>query len=184
MLRTSTTDPLRIDEVRVPGTRGLIGLTICPGKQQADGLSGTWRRDLDADLRAIAAWGASLILNLVEEHEMRALGVADTARRLPEGMAYLRLPIRDAGTPDSSWERQWALTSTGLHGRLRAGERIVVHCKGGLGRTGLVVARLLIEMGTPPAEAVTRVRRARPGAIETDAQLRYVLALPPRGLIS
>jgi len=147
-------------------------------------VSGTWRRNLDVDLKAIAAWGASAIVNLVEEHEMRALGVADTARRLPAGIDYLRLPIPDAGTPDGSWERQWALASPGLHERLRAGERIVVHCKGGLGRTGLVVARLLIELGTPPAEAVARVRRARPGAIETDVQLRYVLALAPRGLTS
>ena len=182
MLRTSTTDPLRIDEVAVPGTRGLIGLTICPGKQQADGVSGHWQRDLDVDLAAIAAWGASLILNLVEDHEMRALGVADTARRLPAGIAYLRLPIRDAGLPDEAWEREWALTSPGLHARLQAGERLVVHCKGGLGRTGLVAARLLVERGTPPAEAVAMVRAARPGAIETVEQYRYVLALAPGSL--
>lgn len=184
MIRTSTTDPLRIDEVPVPGTAGLLGLTICPGKQQADGMSGTWRRSLDVDLQAIAAWGASAIVNLIEDPEMQALGVADTVSRLPAGIAYLRLPIPDASIPDGDWERQWALCSPHLRTRLGAGERIIVHCKGGLGRTGLVVARLLIEFGTPPEEAIAMVRAARPGAIETDAQYRYVLALETHGLTS
>lgn len=184
MVRTSISDPLRIDEVAVPGTQGLLGLTICPGKQQADGESGHWQRDLDLDLQTIAGWGASLILNLVEDHEMQALGVADTASRLPAGIAYLRLPIPDASIPDRDWEQQWALCSPHLRKHLGAGERIIVHCKGGLGRTGLVVARLLIEFGTPPEEAVAMVRAARPGAIETAGQHRYVLALMAHGLTS
>jgi len=184
MVRTSISDPLRIDEVAVPGARGLLGLTICPGKQQVDAVSGHWQRDLDLDLQAIADWGASLILNLIEDHEMHALGVADTASRLPAGIAYLRLPIPDASIPDGDWEQQWALYSPGLRTRLGAGERIIVHCKGGLGRTGLVVARLLIEFGTPPEKAIAVVRAARPGAIETAEQYRYVLKLETRGLTS
>ena len=64
-----------------------------------------------------------------------------------------------------------------LRARLAAGERVLVHCKGGLGRTGLVAARLLVEFGVAPADAVARVRAARPGAIETERQLAYVLGL-------
>ncbi len=33
MTRTSDTHPLRIDPVEIPGNRGLIGLTFCPGKK-------------------------------------------------------------------------------------------------------------------------------------------------------
>jgi ADP-ribosyl-[dinitrogen reductase] hydrolase len=40
-----------------------------------------------------------------------------------------------------------------------------------------VAARILIELGHAAADAVTMVRRARPGAIETREQLNYVLAL-------
>ena len=51
---------------------------------------------------------------------------------------------------------------------------MLVHCKGGLGRAGLVSARLLVEAGHSPCEAIALVRSVRPGAIETAAQARYV----------
>ena len=180
-MKSSISHPLRMDALDVPGTPGVLGLTFCPGKRQRHALTGAWERDLDADLQAIAAWGASVLVNLVEDHEMRALGVADTSERLPPGITYYRLPIPDAGIPDARWERDWVETGAALRAALMRGERIVVHCKGGLGRTGLVAARLLIELGTQPAEAVRRVRAARPGSIETAVQYEYVLrqrALP------
>ena len=57
------------------------------------------------------------------------------------------------------------------------GESVVVHCRGGLGRTGLVAARLLVELGESPVSALVRVRAARPGAVETVEQEKYVLQL-------
>ncbi|MDP7292161.1 MAG: hypothetical protein QF497_08015, partial [Verrucomicrobiota bacterium] len=59
------------------------------------------------------------------------------------------------------------------------GESIVLHCKGGLGRTGTIAARLLVELGMTPGNAILAVREARPGAIETSAQETYVLACKP-----
>ena len=43
-IQTSSTSPLRIDAVSVPGTTGLIGMTFCPGKKDLD-LGGFWDRD-------------------------------------------------------------------------------------------------------------------------------------------
>jgi hypothetical protein len=48
------------------------------------------------------------------------------------------------------------------------------HCKGGLGRAGMMAARLLVELGVAPEQAIRDVRCARPGAIETPAQLALV----------
>ena len=44
-IQTSSTSPLHIDAVPVPGTTGLIGMTFCPGKKDLD-LGGFWDRDL------------------------------------------------------------------------------------------------------------------------------------------
>ena len=68
-----------------------------------------------------------------------------------------------------------------LRNRLRAGFDIVVHCKGGLGRAGMIAARLMVELGVPAAESIAEVRRVRPGAIETQAQLAYVMGHGPVG---
>ena len=57
---------------------------------------------------------------------------------------------------------------------LRNGEDVLVHCKGGLGRAGMMAARLLVELGMEPEAAIQAVRHARKGAIETPAQLALV----------
>ena len=51
---------------------------------------------------------------------------------------------------------------------------------GGLGRAGTIGARLLIELGMEPTAAVRQVRAARPGAIETREQEKYVLDIGAR----
>lgn len=172
--RDSASHPLRIDAVSTPGG-GLLGLTLCPGKRDAAAQTGAWRRDLDLDLDAIRAWGASTVVTLVRPEELellavQGLGAAVAAR----GMAWHHMPITDVSVPDAAFERAWGLVGAELRGRLRRGERILVHCRGGLGRSGLVAARLLVELGVPAETAIRQVRAARPGAIETFAQEAHV----------
>lgn len=64
-----------------------------------------------------------------------------------------------------------------LRSILRRGGKVLVHCRGGLGRAGTAAARLLVEFGVAPADAVARVRHTRAGAIETKQQMQYVLNL-------
>jgi ADP-ribosyl-[dinitrogen reductase] hydrolase len=90
-------------------------------------------------------------------------------------MAWYHLPIRDGDVPDAHFEQAWHRQGPELRQRLTAGERILIHCRAGLGRTGLVAVRLLIELGEEPRTALDRVRAARPGAVETPAQKCYVL---------
>jgi ADP-ribosyl-[dinitrogen reductase] hydrolase len=53
--------------------------------------------------------------------------------------------------------------------------RRLIHCRGGLGYTGMIAARLLVELGMDAHDAIAAVRRVRPGAIETGAQEQHVL---------
>lgn len=54
--------------------------------------------------------------------------------------------------------------------------KVAVHCHAGLGRTGLVAACFLVYSGTAAGapDAVLRVRSARPGALQTAAQVLFV----------
>jgi ADP-ribosyl-[dinitrogen reductase] hydrolase len=76
--------------------------------------------------------------------------------------------------PDERFERAWPELWLKLNERLGSGGRVVVHCRGGLGRAGTVAALMLIECGESPERAIGRVRAVRPGAIETAEQERWV----------
>jgi ADP-ribosylglycohydrolase len=90
-------------------------------------------------------------------------------------MEWYHLPIPDLKAPRADFERRWTYSGHVLRRTLRAGGRVLIHCRGGRGRTGLVAARLLVEFGCSPPEAIRQVRAARQGAIETSEQEQYVL---------
>lgn len=178
-LRTSQTHPLEIAFVFADGIPGPIGLTFCPGKKQPASGSGGWNRDLATDLDVIAA-SAQTLVTLVESQELAELGVPQLGREAAaRGLEWHHLPIRDYQVPDERFESGWTTVGSAVRRRLRTGEAVVFHCKGGLGRAGLTAARVLIELGTPADEAIRRVRAARPGAIETAAQEAFVRARQP-----
>lgn len=181
MTRTSQSHPLQIDEIEIAATGGRIGVTLCPGKKDPGAWSGPWDRDLDADLDVIKDWDAAAVVSLIECHEIESLGV----RSLGDGVSgrhidWLHLPIVDGSVPDKRFEARWAAVGEGLRARLRDGARVLIHCKGGLGRAGTIAARLLVELGDDPEHAMTRVREVRKGAIEKDTgQEEFIRALEP-----
>ncbi len=174
---TSESNPLRIDAVAAPGG-GEIGMALFPGKCDPYAAFGPWDRDLQADLAAIRQWGATVVLTLVEEFEFALLGRPQFGVEVARLFRWIWLPIADGQVPDAGFEARWPEAAAELHGRLSAGERVLIHCRAGLGRTGTIAARLLVERGLTPLEALLAVRGARPGTVETLAQERYVLTLP------
>ncbi len=181
-IKTSETDPLKIDVVAVPGTGGRIGMTLFPGRCDDRSIYGnTWRRDLAADLDAIRRLDPALVITLNEAREFTLLGVPGFEQALAEsGLPWRHLPIPDGGVPDRTFERAWAKTGREVRDALRAGRLVVIHCRAGLGRTGTIAARLLAELGTPQLAAIETVRTARgPHAVETRDQERHVLATQP-----
>ena len=180
MTKTSISHPLRIDEVTIPNGTGIIGMTLCPGKKINSASSGPWDRDLDTDLQAIQAWGARALVNLMEEHEYKLLRVPDYVTKVRSyPMEYFHLPIVDVHAPDKRFMDLWKSAGPKLRQILQSGGKILLHCRGGLGRTGMVAAQLLVELGMPHKDAIKAVRDARPDTIETLDQERYVYTCRP-----
>lgn len=176
LTHNSINNPLIITTVTAP-CGGVVGMTIFPGKIQ-HATSGYFQRDLNQDLDLIKDWGAAAVVTLIPQSELNTLQVGNLGAAVEErDMLWLHLPITEAAVPDTHFERDWLYSGLRLRQLLRMGKRILIHCRGGLGRTGLLTARLLVELGLPSQEAVAQVRQARPGAIQTAAQERYVYGI-------
>jgi len=177
----NASDRLRIDPLDLPEIPGRLGLCACPGGRRAMALDHDPRIDLMLDVEAIRAFPAAGVVTLIDERELVTLGLDMMPRELQQaGMWWKHLPIADMGIPDLAWESQWQDEGPAIRGALAAGDNVVLHCWAGLGRTGTVAARMLIEFGMDAAAAIALVRRARPGAIQTRRQEAYVLGLARR----
>lgn len=161
---------LRIDFMSVPGISGSIGMTILPGRRDRE-------RSLDEDLDVIRQEGVQSILCLVTENEFSAYGVPGLKNAYASaGFDARYLPIADQAAPAVELLReslQW------LDERLQKGQKVLVHCVGGLGRSGLLAAAYMIEKrGANAAAAIELVREARGArAIETKRQEDFLVSL-------
>jgi protein-tyrosine phosphatase len=180
-IRTSTTHPLRIAALPVNDQGGAIGVTFAPGKHQSAAMTGIWERDLSLDLESICRWKATHLITLLEPHELDELKITQLPQKAIEaGLQWYGLPITDGAPPDERFLGPWRTLSPTFIRELCEGRRIVVHCKGGLGRAGTVACLLLIDSGcaSDADDAMKRVRSVRPGAIETLEQETFLRAWP------
>ena len=165
-----TSAALSITAIDVPGG-GTLGLTHCPGR--CGGTYGT--RDLSADLAAIEAWDARLLITLIEADEFARLGVPGFAVAVQQrGFTWHHVPIPDFGVLGMAALSAWRGAAPDVVATLSRGESFVLHCAAGLGRTGTIAAKILTERGLSADAAIAHIREKRPGSIETEAQAAFV----------
>ena len=161
---------------------GRIGMTLAPGKRNV-GMSAHWQRDLAVDLdRLRDCYQPNLLVSLIESHEFDLLKIPDLFEQAQaRGMQICHFPIPDFGVPRSI--DQFSLLVQDILAAAAVGQTIVIHCKAGLGRSGLVAASCLVALGATPKEAFQLVRRSRPGTIETAEQEAFVRKFADRRLL-
>ncbi|EZQ11119.1 MULTISPECIES: dual specificity protein phosphatase family protein [Acidianus] len=87
------------------------------------------------------------------------------------GFEYLHEPISDGHAPT---EEQFSRILSWLS----SGKGNLVHCIGGIGRTGTIIAGyLMVKEGFSSREAVEEVRKYQPGSVQTLKQYEFLLRL-------
>ena len=172
----AVTDPMHDDRRTAPsaslawaraGLRMLLGLTD-RGGWVAPGVLGCAYPRTERALAALSGSGVRLLVNLHERPH-------DPARLGRYGLREAHLPVKDFSAPSPE---QIESGIKAILEALASGEAAAVHCGGGLGRTGTVLACYLLSSGEDlgAEEALRRVRASRPGSVETPAQLAAVRA--------
>lgn len=143
---------------------GTLALTSMPGR------GGDYAGDLDM----ISDWKPGLVISMTTAVEMLQDG-APTFGGDIQGRAsrWVHLPVEDFGAPPQAVLDAWPSVSAAVRHDLSGGGRVLVHCRGGCGRSGMVVLRLMVECGEQPDKALARLRALRPCAVETDGQLAW-----------
>jgi protein-tyrosine phosphatase len=115
-------------------------------------------------------WQPDVVVSMTAQDEMDSLGAGDLGTVLrAAGIEWHHLPVVDYGTPASDIR----VTEDAALVVLRAGGKVLTHCRGGCGRSGMMTLRLMLAAGEEPTAALTRLRTLRPCAVETDAQLAW-----------
>jgi protein-tyrosine phosphatase len=118
---------------------------------------GDW---LDDEMKGWREAGVDAVVSLLEPDEAEDLGL-DQERKFSEDndMEFYSLPIADRSVPNSDADAERLLTV--IEEAQNRGKSVVIHCRQGIGRAGLIASTLLVERGFSPSEAVQRVGAAR-----------------------
>jgi protein-tyrosine phosphatase len=117
---------------------------------------GDWLSDEMVTLRQM---GADVLVSLLTHSEAMDLDLASEATAAEAaGIRFTQLSIPDMGVP--GWTEYRELVDT-LTLDLQADRHVVVHCRGGIGRSSLVAIGLLVNDGLSVAEACHVMSEAR-----------------------
>ena len=116
------------------------------------------------ELKDLFELGFRTIISLLDESEQRPNYDVDEAKTM--GFDRVSIPIRDFTTPTPNQLSQFL---NSLDKALENG-KVIMHCEGGSGRTGTMGAAYWIKKGLSWKEAIERVRKSRPHAVETKEQ--------------
>ncbi len=132
---------------------------------------GDW---LDDEIESWRREGIGTIFSLLTAEEEADLDIAAEASIAKgHGMKFWSFPIVDRQVPVSESSLAQALRN--LETELDAGRNVVLHCRQGIGRTGLVAACLLVMNGMEPAAAIETLSAARGVPVpETPEQRRWI----------
>lgn len=181
--KTSLSHPFEIDFIDkslCPELReARIGMSMCPGRVWRD-----WNRDLEADLAVILEKKVNVVASIITNTELRQMNRADFYEKVKNSqLESLELSIHDKWLPNSVENFNRVVNTILEH--LQQDKTVLVHCNGGRGRTGLVVAACIYNLGYSIDQAIHIVRTARSGMLRNPAQeffLRSVVSKSKGGI--
>jgi protein-tyrosine phosphatase len=128
--------------------------------------AGDWLEDEIENWRKA---GIDCVVSLLELPEVHELGLAEEAGlcRVRQ-MAFTSFPIPDRRVPSSANEARILIDA--LHDLIASGKAVAIHCRAGIGRSGMIAASVLKTFGLDVSRAFTLIAEARGVAVPDTAE--------------
>lgn len=148
---------------------------FCPGKCQKGSMTGkNWNRDIEKDLEQLKnTYNCKVILTLMEQVEITRVSPKLFDKAKEYGIETIHLPIVDGDIPNSMEDTISMLKK--LSERVEKGETVVIHCLGGIGRTGMIAACLFkcLNPNYSFPKITEMVKKTRQGTLRSRHQLGF-----------
>lgn len=135
-------------------------------------VSGEW---IDDEFRGISELGINRIVSLLESEESRDLGLNQEKQVAEQNnIEFISYPIKDRGLPRSVI--QYLDFTKKLYQESASGLHTVIHCRAGIGRTGIIAAGVLLHCGFEPLDALNHISAKRGVEVpDTQEQIDWVV---------
>lgn len=169
-----------------PATPAPNSYWVEPGRLLAGEYPGAAKGEQQERVRMLTAAGFTSFIDLTDEGELPAYHSELTGGDL----VHRRFAIVDHGIPDSPATMRHILAA--IAGDLADGRRVYLHCRAGIGRTGMTVGCFLISQGLDGTAALDKLQtlwqrcarsRSWPSIPETEEQIRFVRQWTPAAMI-
>lgn len=146
--------------------RGILSVMAKP-------VSGEW---IDDEFSGLKRLGIDKIVSLLEKFEETEVGLSSEEDLcLKHGMEFTSFPIPDRGLPNTKLAEQFL---SDLLTEIRKGKHIAIHCRAGIGRTGIIAGGVLVKSGLSAKEAFELISSARGVQVpDTEEQEAWLCAL-------
>lgn len=132
---------------------------------------GEW---IDEEFSGLSEAGIRQVVSLLEGHEAFEVGLAKEKELCEQNlMRFVSYPIADRGLPRTA--SHFAQATARICDEIGRGLSTVVHCRAGIGRTGLFAAGILVQLGYEVDDAFALVSECRGVSVpDTDEQREWL----------
>ena len=133
---------------------------------------GEW---IDDEFAGIAEFGIRCVVSLLEPDEASEIGLGDEKSICERhSMKFVSYPIPDRGTPSSIAD--FAAFTHSLYESIGRGSSTVIHCRAGIGRTGVLAAGILLHATFDAESAFDHITKARGMVVpDTEDQRQWMI---------
>jgi len=131
------------------------------------------------DIHYFSKLGVDIVISHLEKPEEREVGLSQEESALKDaGISFISYPIKDRNLPELS---RYTTFIEEVYHKLLDGDNVAVHCRAGIGRTGLTSACLLKRDGYDSNVAMDMVSSARRIQIpDTQEQYDFICDFTPK----